>query len=120
VAKSKLKYEGSALPGNAETVTLWEQTNGQHGDMESYCATFFFDQNANNTLIGQYTDAADDVPTASATWRQFHTQTMATGATAIRVEIRITEFRRWRMRWTNGATPQTVFVVDQALSELRT
>jgi hypothetical protein len=110
---SRYKYQGAALPGNAEVAILLELGHNNEGPSNNmghgqYVANIF------NSQAGTVTIQVWDDAIAVPAYRTVRTVACAIATTdANRVAHNVSAYRRWKAVWTNGATPQTVFQVEQ-------
>ncbi len=104
---TKHKYMGTALPGNAEVVTLLEVADNSHQGHCRYILSLFNSQSG--TVAAQFYDET------AATWRPIiaGAATSAASTAANVFQVLVAPYQRWRVIWTNGATPQTIFQVNQ-------
>lgn len=102
---------GTALPGNAEVVVLCRPASnpGQdcvHAGFGRYVLEMWNSQAG--TVSAQFSEDS------GATWRDIKTAAMAlTTTVANEFTCIVAPFRDWRVIWTNGVTPQTVFRPNQ-------
>lgn len=123
----KIKYHGSALPGNAETVTIFDTTDGLAGTGASQMpANFMALAQLNRLYLALVNDQAGTLKSYSSedrgkTWTQIGS--LAVSAVAANSENPsdwlIESYSDWRLLWVNGATPQTTFRVAAALQGQR-
>ena len=112
--KTRVTYSGSALPGNAEAITLFSSTTAFGRRAAPHYRCFWFDvalqtdANADNEL--QLQKSAD----GGTTWVDAGAAvTIGTGHTVS--EFFVSPYADWRVVYTNGATPQTTFAVDMVI-----
>ena len=112
--KTRITYDGSALPGNAEEVVLFSSTRAFGPRSATHYSCYWFDvalqtdANADNGL--QLQKSAD----GGATWTDVDSAvTVGTGHTL--AEFFVSPYADWRVVYTNGATPQTEFAVDMVI-----
>lgn len=116
--KTRIPYTGSALPGNAEVITLFSSTAAFGPRAATHYRCFWFDvglqvdQNAANSL--QLQKSAD----GGTTWTNAGTATTINSGTAGGHSVTsffVSPYADWRVVYTNGATPQTTFQVDMVI-----
>lgn len=128
----RLKYTGSALPGNAEVVSLFDSVVAFPGanylpmlHMKRLQLDILHDQagtlkwyKTQNRGLTSVTGAGSS---ATTIWLQIGSLAVAAGAanTSDTFDFLVEEYQDFKLEWTNGATPQTVFSVDTALSDER-
>lgn len=114
---TKVKYTGSALPGNAETVNIFSTVSAFPG--KNYAAM----HGRNRLEVSIKNDQTGTLKgyrssDRGVNWVQVYPDTAvaapASGATNF-YDFLIVEFEDFKLDWLNGATPQTVFHVDAAL-----
>lgn len=112
--KTRVTYSGSALPGNAEAITLFSSTTAFGKRAATHYRCFWFDvalqtdANADNSL--QLQKSAD----GGVTWVNAGAAvTIGTGHTL--TKLFVSPYADWRVVYTNGATPQTTFAVDMVI-----
>lgn len=111
------RYGGSALPGNAETVVLFSTVVAFPGK------SFHAGAGIHRILIDIDHDQSGTIKAyrsnnRGVTWTQFYDSgaIAAPGATAsTERDIAVEPLQDWKVEWVNGATPQTLFLVDMAL-----
>jgi len=115
--KTYVPYKGTALPGNAEVVTLFNTITAFGLDAaphyQLYWADFSIsaDQNTNNTCTLQ--KSAD-----GTTWVTVASQTISNANVSNEGAFYVAPHKNWRILYTNGATPQTAFSVDLAIDSV--
>lgn len=130
---ARLKYTGSALPGNAEVVSLFDTVN-MFPSMASALPGFHMKRLQLDILHDQagtlkwyktqsrgLTSVTGAGSSATTVWLQIGTLAVAAPAanTTDTFDFLVEEYADFKLEWTNGATPQTVFSVDVALSDER-
>ena len=113
---SRIKYQGTALPGNAERVVLFNSENlgvsPIHFDVQRF--TYDIDHSHSATVEG-YKRNAD-----SSAWVRFYTQAITASATATsRADVFVGGLKAFKFEVLNGATPQTKFDVDCTIARDR-
>lgn len=118
----RIKYTGSALPGNAETVTIFDTTAGG-GQMG---AGFMALAELNRLYLTIINDQAGTLKSYSSenrgtTWTQISSTAVAASAANSEnpYDYLVEPYLDWRLLWVNGATPQTTFRVAAALQGQR-
>lgn len=109
------KYTGSALPGNAESVTLVDTTTFPG-------AKFLQGAGIHRIIVGLVNDQAGTLKASismnrGTTWTQIVADQAVAAAAANSENINdylLEQYPDWRLVWTNGATPQTTFIVNIA------
>lgn len=117
----KVKYVGSALPGNAETVVLFSTTaNSGMG------AAFIASAQLNRFYMTLINDQAGTLNAYSSenrgtTWTKIYTSAVAASAANSEspYDFLIEPYSDWKLEWVNGATPQTTFRPAMALQGQR-
>jgi len=117
----KIKYVGSALPGNGETVVLFSTTaNTGMG------ANFMAEAQLNRLYLTLINSQAGTLNAYSSedrgvNWTKIYTA--AVGISAANSEspydFLIEPYSDWKLEWINGATPQTTFRPAMALQGQR-
>ncbi|HXQ34399.1 MAG TPA: hypothetical protein VN843_10330 [Anaerolineales bacterium] len=114
--KTRVTYTGSALPGNAEAITLFSSTVAFGPRAAPHYRCYWFDvalqtdQNANNSLQLQKS------PDGGVTWTNAGAAVTINSATPHTLtEFFVSPYADWRVIYTNGATPQTTFQVDMVI-----
>lgn len=117
----KIKYVGSALPGNGETVVLFSTTaNTGMG------ANFMAEAQLNRLYLTLINSQAGTLNAYSSedrgvNWTKIYTA--AVGISAANSEspydFLIEPYSDWKLEWVNGATPQTTFRPAMALQGQR-
>ena len=114
---TRLPYQGSALPGNAEVTSLYDSTINndstpdrgagiaQQAGIKWFVWAIFHDQTG--TVNGYFKRRLPDG--TLSVWRAFYSQASAGGATADLDEVYIEPYDHVKFEWVNGATPQTIF-----------
>lgn len=111
----KFKYTGSALPGNAEVVSFFDTTNGGFGAnfVDTYRIARIMVRVINDQSGTLAMQSSENRGTAWTT--RYTTAVAASAANSENVyDIDVEGLSDVRIRWTNGATPQTTFVVAVA------
>jgi len=114
--KTRVTYTGSALPGNAEAITLFSSTTAFGKRAAPHYRCFWFDvalqvdQNADNTL--QLQKSAD----GGTNWTNAGAAVTINSATPhVVTSFFVSPYADWRVVYTNGTTPQTTFQVDMVI-----
>lgn len=114
--RAQLKYTGTALPGNAETVNMFNSTlTGVRGFLSSARASRFEVTLQNSQAGSLLAYWSDDFGT---NWNLYDTQVVgipAAGASAGPYDYSVDPYKDWKLDWLNGAAVQTVFRVNQVL-----
>jgi hypothetical protein len=120
----RVQYTGAALPGNAAVVSLFDTTVAFPGG--EWLAMFHMKRllvdifnNQAGTLNWYKSRGKRAVSPATTTWDNIGTAAVAlvaAGATNS-FDFAIPMYEEFKLEWTNGAAPQTVFDVDMALSD---
>ena len=116
-----IKYVGAALPGNAAVVSIFNSVTSFPGkNMIQYMGIkrllFSVDNDQTGTLKA-YKSADRGV-----TWTRVLADISVTAASANTETVKdflIEQYADFKLEWTNGATPQTVFNVSVALEDTR-
>lgn len=111
---TKYKYTGSALPGNAETVTLFSTVAAFPG--KNYCAML----GKNRLEVSIKNDQSGTLEgyksvDRGVNWVQVFPDTAVAAPAAGAVnfyDFLIGEYDDFKLDWVNGATPQTTFGID--------
>lgn len=111
----RIKYTGSALPGNAETVTIFDSTSTGISNFAAIArlhrlyVTVINDQAG--TLVFQSSE------NGGTAWTTINSTAVSASAANSEnpYDYDIEPYRDVRLRWTNGATPQTSFRVAASL-----
>lgn len=118
----KFKYTGSALPGNAEVVSFFDTTVANGGMGANWCDT----NGVARILVRLINSQAGTLTMEVSTDRGSNWTTISTNAVAISsansendYDFLVEGLPDVRIRWTNGATPQTVFVPIIVGTDLR-
>ena len=123
----RIKYTGSALPGNAETVTIFDTTKlGSSTAGAVPIANFAALAGLNRLYVTFINDAAGTLKSYSSenggtTWTQISSTAVAASAgnADTPFDYLIEPYQDWKLEWLNGATPQTTFRVAAALQGQR-
>lgn len=116
--KTRITYSGSALPGNAEVVVLFNSTTAFGARAATHYSCYFFDvsldvdQNTDNTVQLQ---VSDDGGTTFHLVGAAVAITNASAAGAAPVCFYVAPYADWQIVYTNGATPQTSFGVNMII-----
>ncbi len=124
--QTKFKYMGSALPGNAETVTIF--TTAPTGTAPFATLGAFMGANMLDSShiarihVGIVNDQSGTLKAYQSldrgvTWTRVVADTAVAAAAANsenEYDYLVEGFADWRLDWTNGATPQTTFKVRVA------
>lgn len=116
----KVKYVGSALPGNAETVVLFTTVNTGMG------ANFMSIASLNRLYMTLINDQAGTLNAYSSenrgtSWTKIYTAAVAASAANSEspYDFLVEPYADWKLEWVNGATPQTTFRPAMALQGQR-
>lgn len=111
----KIKYTGSALPGNAEVVSLFDTTVScprgwaTNANLHTYHVNIKHDQTG--TVKGYKSEDG------GTNWYQFYDSgVLAIPTYTSDIVQSIEGMRDFKFTWTNGANPQTAFAVSQDCS----
>lgn len=129
---ARLKYTGSALPGNAEVVSLFDTVVAFPGanylpslHMKRLQIDLAHDQAGTlkwyKTQARGLTSVTGAGSSATTVWTQIGSVAVAAPAanTSDNFDFLVEEFADFKLEWTNGATPQTVWLPDIALTDER-
>jgi len=118
-----VKYMGAALPGNAQVVSFFDTTvafpSAQYLAMNKMKR---LQVDLKNDQAGTYfwykSQTRNTSPGATPVWVAIGTKAIAAAAAnaSNTEDFLIEEYADWKLEWTNGAAPQTQFIVDLALS----
>lgn len=112
--KTYVPYKGSALPGNAEAITLFDTVTAfgldaaPHYNLYWADVSISADQNTGNTVVLQKS-------ANGTTWVTVATGTVTNANASNDFAFYVAPHKNWRLVYTNGATPQTAFSVDLTL-----
>jgi hypothetical protein len=120
-AYSQPRYSGTALPGNAETVVLFSTVTAFPGK------SFQAGAGIKRLIIDIKHDQAGTIKAyrsqnRGVTWNQLYDSGSIAAPAATSSTIRDFAFEPYmdfKVEWLNGATPQTTFIVDEALTDER-
>jgi len=111
------------LPGNAQVVSLFDTTvafpSAQYLAMNKLKRLVVDLKNDQaGTLFWYKSQTRNTAPSAAPVWVAIGTAPIAIAAAnaSNQSEYLVEEFADWKLEWTNGATPQTQFIVDLALT----
>ena len=114
----RVTYTGSALPGNAEVVTIFDTTKTPNGMGAAFVAI----AGLHRLYVAIVNDQTGTLKSSSSenrgkTWTQI--DSLAVAAVSANSENPsdwlIEPYLDWKLEWTNGATPQGTFRVAAAL-----
>jgi hypothetical protein len=111
VGKTQIPYQGTALPGNAEVITLFNTVTAfglnaaPHYQLYWADLSISVDQNTNNTVVLQKSENG-------TTWVTVASFTVTNAQVSNEASFYVAPHKNWRLVYTNGATPQTSFSVD--------
>ena len=120
----KFKYMGSALPGNAETVTLFTTAPTGTAPFATYGAflgaNMLDSSGISRIMVRLQNDQAGTLKAYKSndrgvTWVRVEADVAVAAAAANAENIHdylVEGYADWRLDWTNGATPQTTFRPD--------
>lgn len=113
--KTRITYTGSALPGNAESITLFSTTVAFGARCAPHYKCYDFDvalqtDQAAGTQTLQLQKSAD----GGVTWTNADTATAVTTGHKF-VSFNVAPYADWRVVYLNGTTPQTTFAVDMSI-----
>jgi hypothetical protein len=118
VENVRVKYTGSALPGNAEVVSIFDTTAGGGQMGAAFCAT----AQLHRLYVTIINSQAGTLKSWSSedrgkNWTQIDSLAVsaASAGTENPSDWLVEPYLDWKLEWTNGATPQTVFRVASAL-----
>ena len=115
----RVKYTGSALPGNAETVSLFSTVAAGGSNLSPHHGLDWFTVDIENDETGSIEGywSVD----GGTTWNKHVSQEVAaaTASATNRYDWRVDAYRDWKFDWLNDATPQTTFNVNVALAHER-
>lgn len=118
-----VKYIGAALPGNGQVVSLFDTTvalpSAQYLAMNKLKRLVVDLKNDQaGSLFWYKSQTRNTNPSAAPVWVAIGTAAIAIAAAnaSNQSEYLVEEFADWKLEWTNGATPQTQFIVDLALT----
>jgi hypothetical protein len=121
VENIKVKYTGSALPGNAETVSIFSTVvafpgQGMIQSMEIHRLYLTLVNDQAGTLKSYSSE------NRGVTWTQISSTAVAIASanTDQPYDYLIDPYTDWKLDWVNGATPQTSFRVAASLQGDRT
>jgi len=123
---ARITYTGVALPGNGVTVVLFDTTVAFPGasylaqwGMKRIVVDLAHDQAG--TLKAYKSNTRLTAPGATPVWVQIENLAVAAPAanTSDVYDRLIEEFADYKLEWLNGATPQTLWQPDVALSSER-
>ena len=129
---ARFKYTDSALPGNAEVVSLFDSVNlfpaagfiGMLG-MKRLQIDLAHDQAGTlkwyKTQVRGLTSVDGVGSSATTVWTQIGSLAVAAPAanTSDQFDFLVEEYADFKLEWTNGATPQTLWIADVALTNER-
>ena len=121
----RLKYTGSALPGNAELVNIASSVSlfsgagmAQGAGLKRLVVSIKHD--ASGTLkFYSSRDRANGAATVSSWTQVADSGAIAAPTYTSTYDYVIEPHMDWKLDWLNGATPQTTFSVDVALTDER-
>lgn len=111
----KVKYTGVALPGIAETVTLFDTSLMPMANWLQLCGLrrFVADIAHNQAGTINFYKSAD----RGATWLLVGTQAAPVPAAGTSLfDILVEPYGDWKIEWVNGGAAQTTWAVDMALT----
>lgn len=114
-----MKYTGSALPGNAETVVIFNSYVAGFGGYGLQGAGIHrVDVSIQNDQAGTLKAYAS---TNGTTWVQYDSAAIsaASSTTESHSDWLVEPYMFWKLEWLNGATPQTIFNVRMAGTDQR-
>jgi hypothetical protein len=110
--KTYIKYSGSALPGNAEAIVLFSSTTAWGRRAAQQYRAFWVDVAIQtDEAAGTQTVALQKSIDGGTTWITVGTPT-AVGDGHTLEEFFVSPYQDFRILYTNGTTPQTLFGVD--------
>lgn len=113
-----VSYAGSALPGNAETVDLFSSVIAFQGANTHVMMGYpRFQLSLKNDQAG--TLSVWESTDRGVNWTQVRANeavAAAAAGTESTWDFYVGSYKDFRVRWVNGATPQTTFRVNMALS----
>ena len=117
-----IKYEGTALPADSDTETLWDSTAAHFPDhFVSKAGLRWFRYSVSNSHAGTVKgyESANDGDDTTVTWEQFYDSgsLAAPAATATNsADVLVEGKKNVKFEWVNGGTTQTTFLVHLSLS----
>jgi hypothetical protein len=119
----KIKYTGSALPGNAEVVVLVATaptyTAGVSDNLGFTIANYLQESKIRRIVVGLINDQAGTLkeyisPDRGVTWTQISSTAVAAIAANSQniYDFLVEHYSDWKLEWTNGAAAQTTFTVN--------
>lgn len=113
--KTRVTYTGSALPGNAEVITLFSSTTAFGKRCATHYRCFWFDVALNtDQAAGTQTMQLQKSADGGVTWVNAEAA-VAVGSGNTLGEFFVSPYADWRVVYTNGTTPQTTFAVDMVI-----
>ena len=121
MAQFQIKYVGTALPGNVEVVTLFDTVASGWG------ANAFSTLEVSRIYVALVNSQAGTLKEYKSldrgvTWTQIDPD-RAVAAVAANSEngydYLVAPYQDWKLTWTNGATPQTLFSASIAATDQR-
>jgi len=112
--KTRITYSGPELPGAAEEIVLFSSTVAFGSRAATHYGCFWFDvslqtdENADNEM--QLQKSID----GGATWVDVDSAVTAGDGHTL-AEFFVSPYADWRVVYTNGTTPQTLFGVDMVI-----
>lgn len=115
----KVKYQGTALPGNAEVVSIFDTTKGMGADFMAMTGLNRLYLTLINSQAGTLKSWSSE--DRGTNWTQVSSTAVAASAANSEnpYDYLVEPYSDWKLEWTNGATPQTVFRVAAALQGQR-
>lgn len=111
IGKTYVPYRGSALPGNAEAIVLFNTVVAFGLNAAPHYQTYWcdvsitVDQNTTNTVALQKSSDGTN-------WTTVATGTVSSVDVSNEHAFYVAPHQNWRILYTNGVTPQTAFAVD--------
>lgn len=113
--KTYVPYKGSALPGNAEAIVLFNSTVAFGARAAPHYRVFWVDVDiTTDQAAGTQTVALQKSNDGGTTWVTVGTATVVINGQT-RESFYVAPYQDFRILYTNGTTPQTTFAVDLAL-----
>lgn len=113
--KTYVPYKGAALPGNAESVILFNSTVAFGPRAAPHYRVFWVDVAiTTNQAAGTQTVAVQKSNDGGTTWITVGTPTAVISGNT-NVSFNVAPYQDFRILYLNGSTPQTLFAVDLVL-----
>jgi len=110
--KTYVPYKGSALPGNAESIVLFNSSVAFGPRAAPHYRCFWVDVAIQtNQAAGTQTVALQKSADGGTTWVTVGTPTAVVNGGTV-VSFFVAPYQDFRILYLNGTTPQTLFAVD--------